>query len=191
MLDVVLRDCIENRNDPMRSIILLYLSCMATFRMFAFESSFGLSAVDNMGDSAQPAWVAGLGWSESLSSKIYYWGRDFGPVSERQGLVTLAANLAIPELKQISAHYGLVGYAKQTSLYANEESRSLEEAPPPIKEMAYNLGGLLGLGWSPDLGRLKCNLSWDSHIFMVGGGAIIFVASARIQTFSLTFGVEL
>lgn len=157
----------------------------------AFDMGTGLAAVDNMGDTAQPAATLRVGWSKDLFTQAYYWGRDFGPVSERQGMLTFGVNKTFPKLGLVTARYGIVALAQRTTLYKNAMSKEHANAPEPVSETNYNAGGLLGVALPYNLGKFKIVLNWDSHIFMVGGGAIIFIASGRRQTLALTAGVEI
>lgn len=56
----------------------------------AAELSVGLAGIDNMSDQVQPAATVRAGWSKSAYSQLYYWGRSYGPVVERNLFLTLA-----------------------------------------------------------------------------------------------------
>src|SRR4051812_42663140 len=72
----------------------------------AVDVGAGLAAVDDMSDNAQPAATIRFGWTDSLYSQFYYWGRDFGPVSERYYVLTLAAERPAFGSQYLVVHYG-------------------------------------------------------------------------------------
>ena len=106
-------------------------------------------------------------------------------------MLTLGLSKKFPSLDPVVARFGIVALAQQTSLYQNKESKDRANAPTPVSETNYNGGVVLGVALPYTYGRMKLVLNWDSHIFMVGGSAIIFLASARRQTLALTIGVDI
>lgn len=175
----------------MFKILLILLLAGASGNSYAFGVGAGLAAVDDMSDGAQPAAVFQLAWTNTTFTQLYYWGRDFGPVTERQGMLTLGMRKTFPGMSFFAVRYGLVALVQKTSLYDNASSRNRENAPAAETETNYNGGGVLGIGVPYALGPVRMELNWDSHIFMVGGTGFIFLASARRQTLGLTFGVEI
>lgn len=175
----------------MRSFWALLILSLQMYAAVAIASDVGvgIAAMDDMSNNAEPAAVVRVGWSKNLLSRYYYWGRTFGPVTERHHLVTLAGVQEVPSLSFMNVHFGGQFLAQETVLYENAESKAMSNAPSPIRERSYNMGGLVGLGAHTNFGPVLCELYWDSHIFMVGSSAIIFLASARKQTVGLTVGV--
>lgn len=175
----------------MLKILLIFILASFSRDSYAFGIGAGIAAVDDMSDNAQPAALVQFAWTDKTLSQLYYWGRDYGPVSERQGMLTLVTSKTFPGTNLFSVRYGIVVLAQQTSLYENKASRQQPDAPDKISETNYNAGGILGVGLPYSLGRIRMELNWDSHIFMVGSSAIIYLASARRQTLGLTIGVDI
>jgi len=172
-------------------IFLIVIFASFSKYSFAFGIGAGIAAVDDMSDNAQPAALVQFAWTDKTLSQLYYWGRDYGPVSERQSMLTLATRKTFPGTKLFNVRYGVVGLVQQTSLYKNRASREQPDAPEQISETNYNAGAVLGIGIPYSFGRATVEINWDSHIFMVGSSAIIYLASARRQTLGLTFGVDI
>lgn len=160
-------------------------------RVSAIELAVGPAGVDGMDDHMQPAASARIGWTPDLYSQVYYWGRDFGPVSERNVVLTFAGSASLRGSKFFVAHYGIAASAHEISLYDNPASRANPDPPPKTQDRDLNLGGVLGLGLRAKTGPLTYTLNWDSHIYLTGSPFIVFLASARKQTVSFMLGVEL
>ena len=169
---------------------IILLQSGGSSRALALDLGLGLAAVDNMSDGAEPAATARVGW-DGFYAQFYYWGRDYGPVSERNGLLSLAGETSVGGSKFLVAHYGLDLLDHQVNLYGNHPSRSGTNPPTAVHENDPNVGGILGLALHLNAGPLLCTLSWDSHIFFTGSGFIVFLASARKQSVSLLLGVDL
>ncbi|MCX6117018.1 MAG: hypothetical protein NT027_05730 [Proteobacteria bacterium] len=172
-------------------LLFLSFSYLISSMAFGLELGSGLAAVDNMGDRAQPAAVVRVGWTKELFSQAFYLGQDFGPVSERQAMLTFGANSDIGGLKFLNVRYGAVAFMQKTSIYDNESSKNQPNPPAPIHDTNYNLGGFLGVAAFQEFGRFKLELNWDSHIYTLPNQAIILIPSARRQTMGLTIGVTI
>lgn len=144
-----------------------------------------------MDDRAEPAATVRLGWTERVYSQIYYWGKDFGPVTERNLFVTVAGETPIKGSQYLFVNYGAVASEYRVSLYDNASSRRLPDPPPVEHEREYNLGAVLGLSAQARAGAFRASFHWDSHIFFTGSPFIIFLTSARKQSISLMLGVDI
>lgn len=160
-------------------------------RVFAIDFAVGAAGVDGMDDHMQPAVSARIGWAPDLYSQLYYWGRDYGPVSERDVVLTFTASAPVASSKFLVAHYGITASAHDISLYDNPSSRAQPDPPPATHDRDLNLGGMLGMGLRAKTGPLTYAVNWDSHIYLTASPFIVFLASARKQIVSIMLGVEL
>lgn len=157
----------------------------------AVELGAGLAAVDSMDNRMEPAASARIGWTAGLYSQFYYWGRDFGPVAERNAVLTFAWSASMPAASFVFAHYGFAASEHDFSLYANQASREHADAPDAKHDREFNLGGVLGVEARAKTGPVTYSVNWDSHIFPTGSPFIVYLTSARKQTVSFVLGVEL
>ncbi len=172
-------------------LLVAFFSFASASPLYAVGVGMGLAAVDSMSDRAEPAATLQMDFGQSSYSQLYYWGRDYGPVSERNFVASFVFRTPLPEAKFLNLHYGVVASDHTVSLYDNAASKAQVNPPEVEKKSDYNLGGLLGLGVEGKVGVFKASFHWDSQIYLTGSQAIIFLTSARKQTLSLLVGVDL
>jgi hypothetical protein len=172
------------RSIPLR-ILLLTTTSLAFIpqRSLAFEISAGGGALEEGDDRSRPAAIVHMSFPNNYISRAYMWGRTFGPVTETDGILTVAKRYDIFGAKSLGSVVGVSAMAEKTSIKYDDY---------PQENTSYtstNAGLLLGLHYDLWTGRtLKVAASWEGHVFPAGG-AVIFLVTARKQILGMTAGV--
>jgi hypothetical protein len=123
--------------------------------------------------------------SPFYASRIYYYGRDHGPVQERTYLMSIDRRWGIQRSKYLEASLGVAMMNEKIDIDF-EESDDFD-----LSEDNYNLGAHFGLSSSiPFPGPLHMSASWDSHLFPAGPNGGLFLATGRKMTISLMMGAK-
>jgi hypothetical protein len=151
----------------------------------AFEFAGGIAAVEGGDDRLRPAAFAHLSVMPSLYSRLYAWGRKFGPVEERDYLASLSWRTSVAKINTLHVSAGFSVMQQTTRV-------TFDDAPSEnSEENNSNFGGNLGVHWSFfDHGPMYLAFSWEAHLFAAGDAAI-FLVTARKQMLSLGVGVAL
>jgi hypothetical protein len=173
------------------SYTLLYVAlaspaCIAfASASFAVEVAAGLSAVEEGDDRLRPAVSLHGAINESYALRMYYYGREFGPVREDTVIISGHRRFSLFGKDFIRAQLGVAMMDEITKIsYSKAEDKSRNE-----EEHSTNIGGAVGISIStpPSFGPLYAHLSWDSHIFPAGVGGIL-LSTGRKQTISIVAG---
>lgn len=158
----------------------------ADTKAFSFTTRMGLALVEE-GDDRQRAGLSVHGELGDYGARVYYYGRTFGPVTERTIAVSLLQKENVFSSKAWSISYGLAGISESTILNFTEEADQAFNA----NESSENLGVHFGVGWEM---QSKSNLSvgafWDSLLFPAGAAGIL-LATGRKQFLQLVVGYSI
>lgn len=155
----------------------------------AAEASVGFAAVEEGDERIRPGLALHLGWSEFYTSRLHYYGREFGPVREQTWLVSFNRRWGIFKSNTTTASIGLAAMDEHIRIhYAAAEDAAFNE-----DEHNYNAGLAFGVAWSlpKSAAPLNLSVSWDSYLFPAGLNGLIFLSTGRKQTISVTMGVML
>lgn len=152
----------------------------------ALELNSRLSGVEETDDILKPSVGFEVSAKSGLSSALTYWGRDFGPVSERRYLLTVFYKFQPLKSKLIRASLGGSVLNEITSINYDSPYDHLS-----VEDVEYNLGGLFGVYFRFFEGASYLfEGHWESSIFPAGQAGMLLV-TGRKQTIGLSFGVKL
>ena len=173
------------------SITLLYVAlaspaCLVAAGVgHAVELAAGLSAVEEGDDRLRPAVSLHGAINESYALRMYYYGREFGPIREDTVIISGHRRFSLFGKEYIKAQLGVALMDEMTKIsYSKAEDKSRNE-----EEHNTNIGGAVGISVSlpPSLAPFYAHISWDSHIFPAGVGGIL-LSTGRKQTISIVAG---
>jgi len=151
----------------------------------AAEIAAGLSAVEEGDDRLRPAISLHGAINDSYALRMYYYGREFGPIREDTIIISGHRRFSLFGKDFIRAQLGVALMDEITKIsYSRAEDKSSNE-----EEHNTNIGGALGISIAvpKTLAPFYAHLSWDSHIFPAGIGGIL-LSTGRKQTISLVAG---
>ena len=149
----------------------------------AVDLGTGLVAIEDGDDRMRPAAVLQAASAGGYMGRFYLYGRDYGPVQERNYLLSLDKRFDIAS----KSLQGLVGVA---CLYDSTSIKFPENPEDDDNFSSTNIGGAFGLHWTfveTKVARLQ--LTWDGHVFPAGSG-FIFLANARKSAIGVTASTE-
>lgn len=152
----------------------------------AFEVAAGLAAVEEGDDRLRPAFALHAALNDFYAARMYYYGREFGPISEETVIISAHRRFSLFHTNIIKAQMGVVLMDEVTkvSYSASADKDNNEE------EHNANLGGAAGISIAlpENLRPFYAHFSWDSHVFPAGLGGIL-LSTGRKQTLSLVAGM--
>lgn len=162
---------------------LLSLVCREAYGV---DLGAGFSSVEEGDDRLRPAAFLHCGFKDTYRARLYTYGRDFGPVSERT--ILLSATRSVTSFKNsfLQTAFGVAILSQQTDVKYTAES----DASQNDSENNLNIGGVFSVGVKYPMNSLYFSADWDSHVFPAGLGGI-FLSTGRKQTISLAMGVTL
>lgn len=163
--------------------VALSLAFVATAAKSASATEFGtgLVGVEDGDDRFRPAAVLHFA-TGSFISRVYAYGRDYGPVRERDYILSLGKRFDLPN-KSWQAHVSAAVMSDTTEVHYSEHSEENS------RFTSTNFGMAFGLHWIfVDTKAVQLRATWDSHVFPAGA-AIIYLANARKSTLGLTAAV--
>lgn len=164
-----------------RDIFLLVLLVLigASKSLIAADLGSGLVAIEDGDDRMRPAALLHLGTNAGFVSRFYVYGRDYGPVEERNFLLSLDKRFDLAG----KTWQGIVGLA---ALY---DMTTIEYDDHPEDNMNYsssNFGAAFGIHWTfLEAKRFRMQATWDGHVFPAGTG-FLFLANARKSAIGIT-----
>lgn len=161
--------------------LMIGMSCNA----FGLEMTSKLTLVEETDDSFKPGVgfdvVTASGWGCGL----LYWGRDFGPVSERRYQGSFYKKMAPFAHKQIFASLGLAVLNESTEIEYPSSVSSYDTS-----EEEWNGGGFFGIYYKlTSKPGFSAELHWESALYPAGQAAILLV-TGRKQNIGLSAGVK-
>jgi hypothetical protein len=147
------------------------------------DAFVGAGALIEDDDRARNAAILHLGFPNNWYSRFYLWGRTYGPVTERDGILTISKRTDIFGLKTLHASVGFSAMAERTSItYSDHPSENSTFT-------ATNFGAVFGLHYDLYTGKsVNISASWDSNVF-AAGQAIIFLVTGRKEILGITAGM--
>ena len=168
-----------------RSLIALVLLVGIQTKVLAADFSAGVGALEEGDDRGRGAAILHAGFSNNWASRLYIWGRSYGPVTETDGILTAGKRYDIFGSKNLHSMLGISVLAERTSI-------TYKDAPSDSSTYtSTNVGLMLGLNY--DLYKAKTinvSLSWDSHLF-AAGQAVLLLVTGRKQIVGVTAGISL
>lgn len=144
----------------------------------ALDLGTGLTAMEDGDDRLRPAGVVHFANGRFIS-RFYVYGRDYGPIQERNFLLSLSKRFDVGS-KSLQGIVGIAGLSDTTTIHFKDH---------PEDNMSYsstNGGMAFGLHWTfLDTKRFQLKATWDAHVFPAGSG-FIFLANARKSGLGLT-----
>jgi len=167
-------------------IACLLVFLPATLDAKTIKLGLGLASVEEGDDRHRPAVLAHMDLFENWFGRLYYYGREKGPVTERTAIVSV--NYKLDVFRQFQMHFmqaniGLSAMNEQTEIHFSGDSEN------STTENAGNFGFVFGaLANIPIPDPLFMTFNWESHVFLAGQAGI-FLANGRKQAFSLITGI--
>jgi len=150
----------------------------------AFELGMGFSAIEEGDDRFRPGILLDMSHGETWRGRIFYYGRKYGPITERVVLVSAYRYLDVMKMFNNSflrASVGGVVMNERTELDFREDEDEVENN--------FNMGVVIGVHTYTRIGEsFFIQGSMDSHIFLAGEGGLL-MANGRKQMISLASGV--
>lgn len=145
--------------------------------------------VEQGDDRPRPAAAVHLGINEANAGKIFYYGREQGPVREETTIVSGLHRFSLFGSKSVSAAVGAAIMDEKIALKFPDPA----DADMNNSEDNWNVGMAFGVSWSlpPAAGPLYFSVSWDSHLFPAGLNGLLFLATGRKETVSILMGLQL
>jgi hypothetical protein len=151
---------------------------------FAFELGLGMSAIEEGDDRLRPGILLHASAWDQYSSRLIYYGRKFGPVTERTLIISAYRHLDIFRMLNNRFLYGGLGLA-----FMNEQT-VIDLPGDKDSENNPNLGFTFGLhGDIPIKGPIFIRASMESHMFLAGLAGVL-LANGRKNVVSITSGVK-
>lgn len=148
----------------------------------AADLGTGVVAVEDGDDRFRPAAVLHFAAANGFITRAYAYGRDYGPVRERDFILSLGKRFDLSN-KTWQAHVSAALMSDTTEL------RYSEHPEDNASFTSTNVGMAFGIHWLfIDNKALQVRATWDSHVFPAGA-AIIYLANARKSTLGLTVGI--
>lgn len=148
----------------------------------AAEFGTGLVGVEDGDDRFRPAAVLHFATAGGFISRAYVYGRDYGPVRERDYILSLGKRFYLPN-KSWQAHVSAAVLNDTTEIHYSDNPED------NTRFTSTNFGMAFGLHWIfLETKTLQMRATWDSHVFPAGA-AIIYLANARKSTLGLTAGI--
>lgn len=169
------------------SLVLLAAALVTTALtpLRAAEYSAGLGAVEEGDDRGRGTAILQAAFANNWSSKLYVWGRSYGPVTETSGIVSVGKRYDIFGSKNI---HSMIAFSSLA------ESTSIEYKDAPSESSSYtstNFGLMLGISYDLYKSKsLNVTASWDSHLYSAGE-AVLLLVTGRKQILGLTAGITL
>ncbi len=149
----------------------------------AFELGLGFSAIEEGDDRFRPGILVDMSSGEVWRSRAYYYGRKYGPITERTMLISVYRYLDIMRVFNtnfLRASVGGVVMNERTELDFKEDEDEVENN--------FNLGATIGVHTYIKIGdSFFVQGSVESHLFLAGLGGIL-LANGRKQMISLASG---
>lgn len=167
-----------------RRLIFLGLLALST-KLSAAEFTAGVGALEEGDDRGRAAAVVQSVFSNNWWTKLYIWGRSYGPVSERSGIFVAGKRFDLFGSKDLRSSIGFSSLAEHTAI-------DYKDAPSESSSFtSTNFGVMFGVSY--DVFKTKnitISTNWDSHIF-AAGQAILLLVTGRKQIISITAGITL
>lgn len=168
-------------------ILVFAVISLAASPVFAVEAAAGFAAVEEGDDQTRPAASLHMGWDGFYASRLYVWGRSYGPVTERTIILSSFRRFGLFGSKAISGSIGGAFLNEYTKVEYGDQSI---DADFKAEEHNYNLGAQFGLSATlVNSGALHMSMNWDSHVFLAGAGGL-FLASGRKQALGVLLGIN-
>jgi len=153
-------------------------------KLNAFELGTGISAIEEGDDRFRPGILLDMSLGETWRSRIFYYGRKYGPITEQIVLVSAYRYLDVMRVFNtnfLRASVGGVVMNERTELDFKEDEDEVENN--------FNLGAVIGVHTYTKIGdSFFIQGSMESHIFLAGMGGVL-MANGRKQMISLASGV--
>lgn len=163
----------------MLPVFLCFAKFISATPTFALDIGSGIVAVEDGDDRLRPAAVLHAASTAGFISRFYLYGRDYGPVSERNMILSLGKRFDLSS-KTWQAHFGFAALSDTTTV------KYVDSPDDSTSYTSYNAGMGFGIHWNfIDLKAFQMKATWDSHVFPAGYG-FIFLANARKSTLGLT-----
>ncbi len=155
------------------------LLALSAYQAFGYEVGLGVVGIEEGDDRLRPAANLHIGYNANWMSRLYVYGRDFGPVRERSYLFSV--NRAFDVIPK--TFRGMVGGVVM------QDTTSLKYKDAPAEDSTYtstNFGISFGAHWNLyEVKSMKLYATWDSHVFPAGSG-FIALANARKSAVGLS-----
>lgn len=156
-------------------------------KAYSAELSVGMSAMEEGDDRQRLGTSFSLELSNSYYSKIFYFQRNFGPVSEKLGLISISKKFKLFNSRYLSAGVGANVLVEDQSI---TYTKAVDQAYN-LSETQYNLGAFTGIYFKHAItSKYSYGVSWESALYPAGLGGIL-LSTARKQFISLDIGVRL
>lgn len=176
-------------------VLLTVLAIAQSSPVSAFELQAGFAAVEEGDDRMRPGAALHVGFNEFYQGRMYYYGRELGPIREETYLVSGGRRFGLFGSPSVTASIGAAMMNERVVVDYGDANPDGTPVDPDQerREDNYNVGAAFGIAWSlPKSARpLAFTVSWDSHVFPAGVAGFFFLSSGRKQTISLTAGVAL
>ncbi|MCX6117964.1 MAG: hypothetical protein NT027_10510 [Proteobacteria bacterium] len=145
---------------------------------YGFEIGSGVSAVEDGDDRVRPAAVIHASTASGITNRFLFYGRDFGPVKERNYVLSISKRWDVGS----KTWQGLVGGA----VMADQTEITFPNSPADnTSYTSTNFGMNFGLHWlAYETKVVQLKATWDGYIFPAGTG-FIFLANARKSALGL------
>jgi hypothetical protein len=186
---------ITHGNRFLLAIATRVLACAAVSKAaapapaFAFEAAAGFTAVEEGDDRIRPGAALHVGINDAVTSRLYFYGRENGPVREETYLASVNRRWSLFKSDSVTANIGLAVMNERIKLdFDKAEDEAFNE-----DESNYNAGLAFGVAWSlpKTAGPLYMTVAWDSHLFPAGLNGLVFLSTGRKQTITVAMGVAL
>jgi hypothetical protein len=169
-------------------VVLWLLSGLTIARSAqAVELGLGLTAIEEGDDRMRYGVLGHVGFAKDYFTRGFYYGRKYGPIIERTGILSLGYKLNI--FQQFGTQFAYAGFGL-TAMNERTELKFAGDSENSTKEDNFNMGFLIGVYADiPIPGPIFLKAAWESHVFLAGLSGIL-LSNGRKQMMSLTTGVE-
>ena len=153
----------------------------------ALELGLGLSAIEEGDDRLRPGVMLHTGYKRWMG-RFFYYGRKFGPVTERTYLLSATRKFDLYRMFGINFLRAGIGAAIMDE---SIEISFAGDSKNSDSEHNFNLGFNFGIyGNIPIPGPVFVRLSMETHLFLAGQAGIL-LANGRKQMITLASGIRL
>ncbi len=162
--------------------------------VFAFDGGLGLAVAEEGDDQFRPAALLHLGWSPFYYSRVFYYGRTFGPITEQTYLASFSRRFGLFKSSGFEGAVGGCFLSETITMRSTDDSpntsTTVTKASVDEREQNYNVGMTFGVFWIPSgFAPFYLNVGWESHVFLAGSAGL-FLSTGRKQMVSVTTGLK-
>ncbi len=154
--------------------------------------SVGLIAVEEGGDQFRPGATAVLRPWDGAFLDLSLWGREYGKVVERSGLLAAGGEAQVKGILYIRFGGSILAESTRIKEAKTNPDSLTDSEKSDFSETSYAPGFMVGSSLKIlNSGPIQVEAQWNSHVYPAGVAGGLFLAHGRRQTFTILGGIDL